>query len=108
VSNLNPRQFGAGERLYHGSTGDHAEIMRSGLLPMPGLSNEGMLGEGVTEAIFMTPDPEEAAEYGGAVYEIDYDGLDDIEPVDGPQGYHFTSRRPIEPSRLRRWEPDGR
>jgi hypothetical protein len=90
--------------LYHGSNADPEHVERHGLQPMPGLSDAGMLGEGVTHAVFMTPDPDEAAGYGSHVYRVDGRGLD-LEKVDGPDGYHYVSLSPIEPSRVR---PDER
>ena len=96
--------------LYHGTNTSPEFTAQHGLVPSPGLSDEGMLGEGVTHAVFMTPDADEAAGYGRHVYRVDGRGLD-LEKVDGPDGYHYVTLTPVSPDRLQKHEgaaPDAR
>lgn len=86
--------------LFHGSTRFRREsVHRHGLIPGEGLSDEGMLGDGVTAAVFLTPDEDEARQYGDDVWAVDVSGLD-LEVVDGPDGYHYVSLDPIPADRL--------
>ena len=80
-------------KLYHG-TNHVTQVMAEGLEPRPGLSNEGMLGEGVEEAIFLTPDPAEARNYGKHVLRVDARKLE-LGIVDGPQCWHYFSEQAI-------------
>lgn len=80
-------------KLYHG-TNHVTQIMAEGLEPRPGLSNEGMLGEDIEEAIFLTPDPAEARKYGKHVIRVDARKLE-LGIVDGPQCWHYFSDEPI-------------
>lgn len=83
--------------LYHGTRAPES-VLATGLEPRDGLSNEGMLGEGIEEAVFLTPDPLEAAEYG-TVLRVDAVGLT-LDIVDGPETYHYFSLETIAPERL--------
>ena len=58
-----------------------------------------MLGEGVTHAVFLTTDPDEAAEYGNRVVQVKTVGLDLI-LVDGPNGWHYAAAETIASERL--------
>lgn len=86
--------------MYHGTNAPEGALERDGLVPMDGLSDEGMLGDGVTEAVFLTPDPHEAAEYGTRLLRVDISGLN-YERVDGPDGWHYVVTETIEPERFR-------
>ena len=63
------------------------------------LNQEGMLGEGVTKAVFLTPDKEEAQEYGKKVFSVNTQGLNLI-PVEGPYGLHYASPEDIPSHRI--------
>lgn len=84
--------------LFHGTSAVDA-ILAEGLVPDDGLSDEGMLGEGVTHAVFLTTDPDEAATYGSHVLRVNAAGLDLI-VVDGPNGWHYACAETITPDRI--------
>lgn len=86
-------------KLYHG-TKNVRNVVFSGLIPAAGLSNVGMLGDNVQEAVFLTPDPLEAAEYG-VVLQVDASKLS-LDIVDGPECFHYFTTETIAPELLRR------
>lgn len=80
--------------MFHGTHPELETRIRKEGLRANALNQEGMLGEGVDKAVFLTPDKEEAQEYGGKVLSVNTSGLKLI-PVDGPYGMHYASPEDI-------------
>lgn len=86
-------------KLYHG-TQHLVHIMQEGLVPRTGLSDEEMLGKGVTtEAIYLTPDPQDAMKYGGNVIQVDARELE-LMAVNGENCWHYFTQDSIPVERL--------
>lgn len=95
--NLSPKQFS----LYHGSHPKNREgIASEGLVPHP-LTQEGMLGDAVSHAVFLTPNKKEAQNYGADVYHVDIPAKGLIK-VDGPSGYHYASTEAIPAKKVKK------
>jgi hypothetical protein len=95
--NLSPKQF----TLYHGSHPRNREsISTQGLVPQP-VQQEGMLGDSVSHAIFLTPNKTEAKEYGSDTYQVDVSPKRLIK-VDGLKGYHYASTNAIPAKKVKR------
>jgi hypothetical protein len=85
--------------MFHGThPALEGKIKTEGLIAKP-LNQEGILGEGVKSAVFLTPDAEEAQEYGDKVFSVNTEGLNLVK-VDGPYGYHYASPSSIPASRI--------
>lgn len=85
--------------MFHGThPALEQRILKEGLKARP-LNQEGMLGEGISQAVFLTPDKEEAQEYGKKVFSVDTKGLNLI-PVEGPYGLHYASPDDIPSQRI--------
>lgn len=96
--------------LFHGtSTSGQDSIASLGLVPDDGLSDEGMLGlhedgTSITKAVFLSTEPDDAASYGDALYQVDITGLDYV-VVDGPDGWHYAVLETVTPDRLHLVQP---
>lgn len=92
-------------KLYHG-TQHLIHVMEKGLEPRPVLSNKEMLGESVTKAVFLTPDPAEAMKYLRNVVKVDARDLD-LELIEGPEGWNYFSEQTIPVDRLEFLDAQG-
>lgn len=83
--------------LYHGTS--HPDAITTGLEPReaPGAMSDD-LSNGA--AVYLTDDPDWAAEHGQYVYAINTTGLP-IDLVDGPDGYDYLCLAPITPDRIK-------